>query len=58
LYDWAGDGDVVDVLLVVLLLPLRVEVDAGPSGDHVNDSAIRLIIEVFLFWFLGVILVV
>jgi hypothetical protein len=30
----------------------------GPSGDHVNDSAIRLISEVFLFWCLGVILVV
>jgi hypothetical protein len=39
-------------------LPLRVEVDAGSSGDHVNDSAIRLIGEVFLFWCLGVILVV
>jgi hypothetical protein len=49
---------VVDVAVVVPLLSLRVEVDAGPSSDHVNDSAIWLISEVFLFWCLGVILVV
>jgi hypothetical protein len=49
---------VVDASVVIPLLSLRVEVDAGPSGDHVNDSAIRLINEVFLFWCLGVILVV
>jgi hypothetical protein len=48
----------VDASVVIPLLSLRVEVDAGPSGDHVNDSAIRLISEVFLFWRLGVILVV
>jgi hypothetical protein len=58
LHDWAGDVDVVDATVVVSLLSLRVEVDAGPPSDHVNDSAIRLISEVFLFWFLGVILVV
>jgi cell division protein FtsW (lipid II flippase) len=58
LHDWAGDGDVVDASVVVPLLSLRVEVDAGPSSDRVNDSAIRLINEVFLFWCLGVILVV
>jgi hypothetical protein len=30
LHDWAGDGDVVDTSIVVPLLSLRVEVDAGP----------------------------
>jgi hypothetical protein len=30
LHDWAGDGDVVDVAVVVPLLPLCVEVGAGP----------------------------
>jgi hypothetical protein len=58
LYDWAGEGDVVDASVVIPLLPLRFEVNAGPSGDHVNDSAIRRIGEIFLFWCLGVILVV
>jgi hypothetical protein len=48
----------VDTPVVIPLLSLRLEVDAGPSGDHVNDSVIRLIGEVFLLWFLGVILVV
>ena len=48
----------VDALIVIPLLPLRLEVNAGPSGDHVNYSAIQLIGEVFLFWCLGVILVV
>jgi NhaP-type Na+/H+ or K+/H+ antiporter len=58
LYDWAGDGDVVDTSVVVPLLSLRVEVDAGPPSDHVNGSAIWLISEVFLLWCLGVIWVV
>jgi hypothetical protein len=58
LHDWAGDGDMVDAAVVVHLLSLRVEVDAGPPSDHVNDSAIRLISKVFLFWCLGVIWVV
>jgi hypothetical protein len=53
MYDWTGDDDVVDAAVVVPLLSLRVEVDAGPPSDHVNDSAIRLISEVFLFWCLG-----
>ena len=48
----------VDAAVVVPLLPLGVEVSAGPPSYHVNDSAIRLIGEVFLFWCLGVILVV
>jgi hypothetical protein len=55
LHDWTGDGDVVDAVVVVPLLSLRVEVDAGPPSDHVNDSAIRLIGEVFLLWGLGVV---
>jgi hypothetical protein len=55
LHDWTGDGDLVDAVVVVSLLSLRVEVDAGPPSDHVNDSAIRLISEVFLFWCLGVV---
>jgi hypothetical protein len=46
LYDRTGDGDVVDVAVVVPLLPLRVKVGAGPPSDHMNDSAIRLIGEV------------
>jgi hypothetical protein len=49
---------VVDAAVVVPLLSLRVEVDAGPPSDHVNDSTIRLISEVFLFWCLGVVGVV
>jgi hypothetical protein len=48
----------VDTPVVIPLLTLRLKVNAGPSGDHVNDSAIRLIGEVFLLWCLGVILVV
>jgi hypothetical protein len=43
----------VDASVVIPLLPLCLEVNAGPSGDHVNDSAIRLIGEIFLFWCLG-----
>jgi hypothetical protein len=43
---------------VVPLLSLRVEVDTGPPSDHVNDSAIQLIGEVFLLWGLGVVGVV
>jgi hypothetical protein len=43
----------VDTPIMIPLLPLRLEVDAGPSGDHVDDSAIRLIGEVFLLWRLG-----
>jgi hypothetical protein len=31
LHDWVGDGDVVDAAVVVPLLSLRVEVDAGPT---------------------------
>jgi hypothetical protein len=54
LHDWASDGDMVDVAVVVPLLPLCVEVGAGPPSDHVNDSAIRLIGEVFLLWGMGV----
>jgi hypothetical protein len=54
LHDWAGDGDVVDTAVVVPLLSLCVEVGAGSPSDHVNDSAIRLISEVFLFWCVGV----
>jgi hypothetical protein len=49
LHDWAGDDGVVDAAVVVPLLSLRVEVDAGPPSDHVNDFAIRLISEVFFF---------
>jgi hypothetical protein len=48
----------VDTPVVIPLLTLRLKVNAGPSGDHVNDSTIRLIGEVFLLWCLGVILVV
>jgi hypothetical protein len=48
----------VDTPIVIPLLPLRLEVYAGPSGDHVDDSAIRLIGEVFLLWRWWVILVV
>jgi hypothetical protein len=58
LHNWAGDSDVVDASVVVPLLSLHVEVDAGPPSDHVNGSAILLISEVFLFWCLRVIWVV
>jgi hypothetical protein len=30
LHDWAGDDDVVDASVVVPLLSLHIEVDAGP----------------------------
>jgi hypothetical protein len=58
LHNWTGDGDVVDTAVMVSLLSLCVKVDAGPPSDHVNDSAIRLISEVFLLWGLGVVGVV
>jgi hypothetical protein len=58
LHDWTDDGDVVDAPVVVPLLSLRVEVGAGPPSDHVNNSVIRLISKVFLFWCLGVVWVV
>jgi hypothetical protein len=43
----------VDTSVMIPLLPLRLKVDVGPSGDHVDDSAIRLIGDVFLLWCLG-----
>jgi hypothetical protein len=43
---------------MVPLLPLCVEVGARPPSDHVNDSAIRLIGEVFFLWGLRVVVVV
>jgi hypothetical protein len=43
----------VDTLVMIPLLSLRLEVDAGPSGDHVNDSTIWLFDEVFMLWCLG-----
>jgi hypothetical protein len=55
LHNRTGDGDVVDAAVVVPLLPFHVEVGAGPPSDHVNDSAIRLIREVFLLWGVGVV---
>jgi hypothetical protein len=55
LHDWAGDGDVVDTAVMVPLLPLCVEVSAGPPSDHMNDSTIRLIGEVLLLWGVGVV---
>jgi hypothetical protein len=58
LHDWTGDDDVVDAAVMVPLLPLCVEVGAGPPSDHVNDSVIQLIGEVFLLWGLGVVVVV
>jgi hypothetical protein len=58
LHDWAGDGDVVDAAVMVPLLPLCVEVDAGPPSNHMNDSTIRLIGEVLLLWGLGMVGVV
>ena len=54
-HDWTGDGDMVDAAVMVPLLSLRVEVGAGPPSDHVNDSMIRLIGEVFFLWGLGVV---
>jgi hypothetical protein len=48
LHDRAGDGNVVDAAVMVPLLPLCVEVGAGPPSNHMNDSAIRLIDEVLL----------
>jgi hypothetical protein len=58
LHDWTSDSDVVDAAVVVPLLSLCVEVGARPPSDHVNDSTIRLIDEVFLLWGLGVVGVV
>jgi hypothetical protein len=39
---------VVLASVVIPFLPLRLEVYAGPTGDHVDDSTIRLIGEAFL----------
>jgi hypothetical protein len=58
LHDRTGDGDMVDAAVMVPLLPLCVEVSAGPPSNHMNDSAIRLIDEVLLLWGLGVVGVV
>jgi hypothetical protein len=58
LHHWAGEGDVVHTSVVIPFLPLRLEVHAGPSGDHVDDSTIWLFGKVFLLWCLGVIMVV
>jgi hypothetical protein len=55
LHDWTGDGDVVDAAVMVPLLSLRIQVDTGSPSDHMNDSAIQLISEVFLLWGLGVV---
>jgi hypothetical protein len=55
LHDWTSDDDMVDAAVVVPLLSLCVEVGARPPSDHVNDSAIQLIGEVFLLWGLGVV---
>jgi hypothetical protein len=43
----------VDAAVMVPLLPLGVEVSAGPPSYHVDDSAIWLIGEVFLLWGMG-----
>jgi hypothetical protein len=48
----------VDTPVMIPLLSLCLKVDARPSGDHVDDSAIWLIGEVFLLRRLVVILVV
>jgi hypothetical protein len=58
LHDRVGDGDVVDAAVMVPLLPLCVEVGAGPPSNLMNDSAIWLIGEVLLLWGLGVVVVV
>jgi hypothetical protein len=39
----------VDTSIVVLFLSLCVEVHAGPPSDHVDDSMIWWLSEVFLF---------
>jgi hypothetical protein len=43
----------VDAAVMVPLLPLGVEVSAGPPSYHMDDSAIRLVGEVFLLWGMG-----
>ena len=53
LHDWTRDGDMVDAAVMVPLLPLGVEVSAGPPSYHVDDSAKWLIGEVFLLWGMG-----
>jgi hypothetical protein len=58
LYHWARESDVVNASVVIPLLLLHFKVDAGPSGDHADDSMIWLLSEVFLLSCLGVILVV
>jgi hypothetical protein len=49
LHHWTGESDVVDTPIVVLFLPLGIEVYTGSPSDHVDDSTIRLLGEVFLF---------
>jgi hypothetical protein len=49
LHHWAGESDVVHTAIVVLFLSLGVEVHAGSPSDHVDDSVVRWLSEVFLF---------
>jgi hypothetical protein len=49
LHYWAGESDVVNTAIVVLFLSLGVEVNARSPSDHVDDSAVRWLGEVFLF---------
>jgi hypothetical protein len=57
LHHWASESDVVHTSIVVLFLSLGVEVHAGSPNDHVDDSAVCWLGEVFLFecWRWGVV---
>jgi hypothetical protein len=49
LHHWAGESDVVNTAIVVLFLSLGVKVHARSPSDHVDDSTVRWLGEVFLF---------
>jgi hypothetical protein len=49
LHHWASESDMVHTSIVVLFLSLGVEVHAGSPSDHVDDSAVWWLGEVFLF---------
>jgi hypothetical protein len=55
LHHWASESDVVHTSIVVLFLSLGVEVHAGSPSDHVDDSTVWWLGEVFLFgcWWWG-----
>jgi hypothetical protein len=49
LNDWPSESYMIDSSIVVFLLLFCVDLEAGSSGNHVNDPSKGLIGEVLLF---------